>query len=89
MVGRLLDQVRPACRLRHLYLRTEMACVSWICRLIYIHGKHHSHFPGSGDVRAFHSHLTLQALMAASTQIQALAARLLVNRYVLEQESGA
>jgi len=36
---RLLDQVRDAMRRKHYSLRTELAYIHWIKRLIFFHGK--------------------------------------------------
>ncbi len=36
---RLLDRVREAIRARHYSVRTEKACVAWIRRYIFFHGK--------------------------------------------------
>ena len=38
---RLLQRVHEGIRLRHNSRRTEEACVHWIKRLIYFHGKRH------------------------------------------------
>ena len=41
LTPRLLDQVRSALRIRHYSLHTEEACLHWIKRYIFFHGKRH------------------------------------------------
>jgi hypothetical protein len=69
---KLLDQVRTACRTRHLSLRTERAYVQWIRRYVHFHGLHHPRMLGEADVRVFLSHPATVGQVAAPTQTQAL-----------------
>jgi len=82
---KLLDQVRDAIRLRHLSFRTEEAYVGWVRRFILFHHKRHPKDMGAEEVRAFLSHLTVHAQVAASTQNVALNALLFLYRHVLHQ----
>jgi len=81
----LLDQGRDAIRLRHVSLRTEEASLGWIRRFILFHHKRHPDDMGAEEVRAFLSHLAVDAQVAASTQHVALHALLFLYRYVLYQ----
>jgi integron integrase len=86
--AKLLDQVRAACRMRHLSLRTEKAYLGWIRRYIAFHGVRHPSGMGAAEVRAFLSHLAVEHHVAASTQNQALSALLFLYTTVLEQPLG-
>lgn len=82
---RLLDQVRQACRVRHLSLRTEDSYVQWSKRFILFHGKRHPREMAETEVNAFLTHLAVEGNVAASTQNQALAALLFLYEHVLAQ----
>ncbi len=64
---RLLDRVRAAIRLLHYSPRTEEAYVYWIRRFIFHHGVRHPDQMGAAEVRAFLSHLAVNAHVSAST----------------------
>ncbi len=83
---KLLDQVRGACRLRHLSLRTEGSYIHWIKRYVRFHDTRHPAEMGAEEIRAFLSHLATQGRVAASTQNQALAGLLFLYRHVLRIE---
>lgn len=68
---KLLDQVRLACRLRHLSDRTEEAYVGWIRRFILFHNKRHPATMAAPDVASFLSSLATDHHVSASTQNQA------------------
>ncbi len=85
---KLLDQVRRACRTKHLSLRTEKAYVSWARRFVRYHGTRHPRELREADVRAFLSHLAVERQVAASTQNQALSALLFLYTHVLESPLG-
>ena len=85
---KLLDQVRTACRVRHLSLRTEYAYISWIKRYVYYHGVRHPAELGAREVSEFLSHLAEERCVAASTQNQALCALLFLYKVVLGVELG-
>ena len=85
---KLLAQVREACRIRHLSLRTEQAYVGWIKRYVQYHSLQHPRDLGAADVRAFLSHLAQDRRVAASTQNQALCALLFLYDNVLRQPLG-
>ena len=69
---RLLDQVRDRIRVKHYSLRTEQACIQWIKRFIFFHGKRHPKDMAAPEVEAFLSHLATEKNVSASTQSQAL-----------------
>ena len=69
---RLLDRLRDAIRRRHYSRRTEEAYIHWTKRFIYFHGKRH---PWAA-VTAFLNHLATDRNVAASTQNQALSAKM-------------
>jgi len=85
---RLLDRVRHALRLRHRSPRTESAYVHWIRRFILFHGKRHPAEMGEEEVRAFLTHLAVEARVSASTQNQAMSALVFLYREVLARELG-
>src|SRR6185369_720056 len=64
---RLLDRVRAAARLRHYSRRTEAACVAWIRRYIFFHGKRHPAELGAPEVTRFLSSLAIDGRVATST----------------------
>ena len=81
-----LDQVRDRLRLKHYSLRTEESYVHWIKRCIYFHRKRHPAEMGGPEVEAFLTDLAVNGRVAASTQNQALAALLFLNREVLGRD---
>jgi integron integrase len=85
---RLLDRARSALRLRHRSPRTEDAYVQWIRRFILFHGKRHPLDLDAGAVRAFLTHLAVDARVAASTQNQAMNAIAFLYRDVLDRDLG-
>lgn len=80
---KLLDQVRSELRKRHYSPRTEEAYISWIRRFIRFHEVRHPSSMGRPEVEAFLSFPATDRNVAASTQNQALGARLFLYRYVL------
>ena len=85
---RLLDQVRDAIRRRHYSYRTEETYAHWIKRFIFFHGKRHPAEMGEPEVTAFLNHLAREGGVASSTQNQALAAVLFLDREVLGRNLG-
>ncbi|MEE8301227.1 MAG: phage integrase N-terminal SAM-like domain-containing protein, partial [Candidatus Tectomicrobia bacterium] len=85
---KLLDQVRRACRTKHLSLSTEQAYVRWVRRYVRYHGLRHPHELTEDDVQAFLSYLALERSVAASTQNQAFSALLFLYANVLRQPLG-
>jgi hypothetical protein len=83
---RLLDRVREAIRTRHDSRRTEKTSVAWIRRYLFFHGTRHPADMGAPEITQFLSSLAVQDHVAASTQNQALSARLFLYRQVLEQD---
>ncbi|HEY0661616.1 MAG TPA: integron integrase [Lysobacter sp.] len=81
--GRLLDQVRARCRVKHYSLRTERAYLYWIRRYIIANQKRHPREMGATEVEVFLSSLATRDDVAASTQNQALSALLFLYREVL------
>jgi integrase len=74
--------------MRHFSIRTEEAYVSWIKRLILFHGKHHPLEMGKDEITRFLSALAVHGQVSASTQNQALCARIFLYRHVLGQNFG-
>ena len=85
---RLLEQVRHTLRLRHRSRRTESAYVHRVRRFILFHHKRHPAEMGADEVRAFLTHLAVEARVSASTQNQALCALVFLYREVLGCELG-
>ena len=73
---KLLDEVPDLMRLRHYSIRTERCYCDWIKRFIHVHGKRHPREMAEAEVTAFLTHLARVGHVAASTQNQALRARL-------------
>lgn len=46
---KLLDQVCDMLRLKHYSIRTEQACVDWICRFILFYDKCHLNKMRTGE----------------------------------------
>ena len=82
---KLLDQVRRACRTKHLSLRTEKAYVRWTRRFVLYHGTRHPLELDEANVRAFLTPLAVERQGAASTQNQALSALLFLYTHALER----
>ncbi len=85
---KLLDQVRRACRTKHLSLSTEQAYVGWTRRYVRYHGLRHPHELTEADVQAFLSYLAAERGVAASTQNQAFSALLFLYANVLRRPLG-
>jgi integrase len=83
---RLLDRVRSALRARHFSPRKAKAYVGWIRRFIPHDGKRHPEVMGEAEVSAFLSSLATESKVSASTQNQALAARLFLHGQVLQRK---
>src|SRR5215471_528519 len=82
---KLLDRVRATIRLNRYSPRTEQAYVDWIKRFIRFHGIRHPQEMGADEVKAFLSHLAVEANVSASTQNQAFSALLFLYQEVLKQ----
>jgi hypothetical protein len=78
---KLLDRVRAAIRRLNYSRRTHEACVHWIKRYIYFHGRGHPNELGEGEASALLSYMASERKVAAATQGQALAALLFTRRY--------
>ncbi len=85
---KLLDQVRRACRTKHLSLRTEQAYVGWARRYVRYHGLRHPLQLTEDDVQAFLSYLATERGVAASTQNQGLLGTALSLRQRAEAAPG-
>ena len=85
---KLLDQIRRACRTKHLSIRTEQAYVRWARRFVIHHGRRHPRDLCETDVRAFLAYLAVERQVAASTQNQALSALLFLYTHVLARPLG-
>jgi integron integrase len=83
---KLYDRVVESLRSRQHYgRRTEEACLHWIRRFLGFHGGIHAREFAESDVNRFLTHPGISEDVAPSTQIQALAAVLLLCQHVLEQ----
>ena len=85
---RLLDQVRETIRLKHYSPKTEDACIGWIRRFIFYHGKRHPAEMGAEQVFQFLSHLAVDRQVAASTQNQAFNALIFLYHHVRSSEGS-
>src|SRR3990172_3441610 len=85
---KLLVQVRRRLRVRHYSARTEEAYVQWIKRYVRFHGLRHPGDLGAADAAAFLTSLAVRGRVAASTQMQALAAIVFLYREVLGKDLG-
>jgi len=77
--------VRQTLRLKQYSYRTEQSYVGWIKRFIMFHQKRHPQELGRAEVEAFLNHLATHRNVAASTQNQALHAKLFLYKEVLDQ----
>lgn len=91
--AKLRDQVHEVARYRQLSLRTEQTYWDWVHRfLLFTRDQagawRHPKDMGTGEVRAFLSHLATERNVAVSTQNQALNALVFLYREVIGQEFG-
>lgn len=70
----LLGRVREVIRYKHYSIRMEREYVEWVRRFVAFHGPRHPRDMGAEEVRAFLTHLAVEADVAASTHQQALSA---------------
>ena len=84
-IPRLYDRVVEVLRARHYSRRTEESYVHWIRPFTLFYARAHPRELGGGHVNTFLTHLAVKENVAASAQIQALAALLFVYRHVPEQ----
>lgn len=80
-----LDQVRHVLRLKHRRYRPDASYVPWIKRFIVFHHQRQPSPMGAAEIRAFLTHLAVDAQVAASRQHVALQALLFLYRQVLKQ----
>jgi integrase len=80
---KLLHSLRANPRLRHFSPRPEEAYVSWVRRFVRFQGLRHPGELGEREVVGFLTYLSVERRASASTQGQALAARLFLYREVL------
>lgn len=83
--ARLLTLLRAKMRLGHFSLRTEQAYRGWVVRYIRYHDLRHPREMGEAEVLEFLRHLAEDRHVAASTQVQALAALQFLYREVLDR----
>jgi hypothetical protein len=74
--------------MRHYRVRTEEAYGGWIRRLIFFPGKRHPREMGQQEITQWLSALAVKAHVSASTQNQALGARLLLYQEILARDVG-
>jgi integron integrase len=82
----LLRALQANMKLRHFSSRTVEAYTSWVTRYIRFHRKRHPADMGEREVAAFLTWLVVERRVAASTQIQVLAALLFLYSTVLDKE---
>ncbi|AFR67628.1 LOW QUALITY PROTEIN: integron integrase [Syntrophotalea carbinolica DSM 2380] len=85
---KLLDQLREALGTRHYSRRTESTYCQWVKRYIFFHDVRHPKEMAEPEINAFLTHLAVKHKVSASTQSQALSARLFLYRHVLGREIG-
>lgn len=83
---RLLDQLRSACRVRHMSLSTEKAYAYWVRFYVRFHKLRHPRDLGPEHLSAFLTYLATGRGVAAATQNQARCALLFLYQHVLEME---
>jgi len=71
---------------KHYSIRTEQAYVDWIRRYILFNDKRHPEEMDISEIEDFLTHLAVEQHVAASTQNQALSARLFLYRDVLHKD---
>jgi integron integrase len=86
---KLLDHLCQALRARHYSRRTEQTYCHWVKRFVYFHNVRHPAEMAEPEINAFLTHLAVEEHVSASTQNQALSARLFLYRHVLGREIGA
>jgi hypothetical protein len=70
----LMDRVRDRPRYKQYSLRTEQACIYWIERFIFFHGKRYPEQMNGPEVEAFLTHLAKKEPVAAASQDRVLSA---------------
>jgi integron integrase len=83
--ARLLTLLRAKLRLGHFSLRTEQAYRGWVVRYVRYHDLRHPLEMREDEVLEFLRHLAEDRHVAASTQVQALAALQFLYREVLDR----
>jgi site-specific recombinase XerD len=86
--SRLPDRLSAALRARHYSRRTELTCRLWVRRYIYFHNVRHPAEMGEAEINAFLTHLAVRERVAASTQVQALAALLFLYWHIIGRPVG-
>ena len=79
---KLLDQVADSIRRKHYSCRTEQTYEQWIKRFILFHQNRHPAEMNTPESEAFLIDLAVNRTVSASTQRQAFAALLFLNREV-------
>ena len=85
---KLLDRLRHELRYRHYAYRTEKSYVHWVKKSIFFHDKRHPREMGGPEIKAFLTHLAVNADVAASTQNQALCAIVFLYKHLLNMDLG-
>src|SRR4029453_2438992 len=78
--------VRWHLRVKHYSIRTEQAYVDWIRRYILFHRKRHPNEMSEKEITEFLTHLAVEKSVAASTQNQALSARLFLYHQAVDEK---
>jgi hypothetical protein len=82
----LFVDLERALKLRHLSSHTQKSYMGWVRRFLVFHGGADPRELGGEALTRFLLALAVEARVSASTQNQALAARLFLYRHVLEQD---
>jgi len=59
-MGKLLDEVHDALRVRQYSLATERNYLRWVQRFVLFHGKRHPNQMGKEEIEAFLTHLAVR-----------------------------
>lgn len=85
---RLLEHMHTVMRARHESVRTGVTYLSWVKRFSLLHGKRPPRDMGAQEVPPCCAYLAVAGPVAASTQRQALSARLCRYQHVLKHDIG-
>ncbi len=78
----VFDAVISEIRTRHYSIRTEQSYTGWLVRFIVFHNRQHPETLGETEIAAYLTHLTVNRLVSASTQHQALNAIIFLYKQI-------
>jgi len=82
----VFDAVITEIRLRNYSIRTEQCYTAWLVRFILFHNKQHPQNMGELEIAKYLSHLSINRLVSASTQRQALNAIIFLYKQVYKRD---